>query len=811
MRHFSPAPIPKDIEKWLYDALTRLQANSSQASAGLSAIVRGEVPDGSGNPLTPDLSQYFFLPGRNGGQIAHGDTAASGTLTLSSTKSDTKGFIYLGTAEGSGYDEDNDRFGIGTTSPQASGHFIGVAGGVAYSASVLSNSNWSLYSAADGGGTPPASVHVAITSPSDDDLGYIGRNGDNNGVVANCSVALNTSPGSGTSFIVNFRMRRLGAAIPSGTTMTFAVVNSLGNEYTGTFDPSVLTTSWTDYQVTCGSAGSTGLTANSLRINITYQSSTGTSGYALLTYAEVLVGTGTSTGSLIAQAASGQSAHLFDAQNSSSTSLVNVTAAGRLTVESGGTFRHVPGAAASTLLKGDGSGDASWGTVTLLSAYHSDTLAGTVVLGDIIHGNSTPKWARLAGNTTTTKKFLTQTGNGTISAVPAWDTIVAGDLPTISTAAGWTDDGTVVRLTTSTDQVGIGTASPGASLGLVNVNATSDVVLKVTGKASQTGDLIRLVDSGSVTRIAMQAPATSTALILTMPTSGKSILQFTPGGSAEQAYIDFGNTFDFGPPLGTNTGVPPPGTRFNTFWDPADPQFCDAYGQNSTDCWVLIDTASTYGFYTPDTTSASRTRALWQPNGDFANFGKIRSRKFTVGTTGLAAGIPGIELEETGSGTDVIAIRAPSAVATGTRVQTLQDLTGVIPIVGDDPPAVASRALGKVDLTGQTAAIGSTGLSTTIPAGLYAIEVYAVCTTASGSGAPTLDVTIGWTDVLGATTANAVGLNGTTFPLSLAATGRAQAKFILQVASGNITYATTINAASGSPQYALYIRVIALG
>ena len=32
----------------------------------------------------------------------------------------------------------------------------------------------------------------------------------------------------------------------------------------------------------------------------------------------------------------------------------------------------------------------------LLSAYHLDTLSGSVVRGDIVIGNSTPKWARLA-------------------------------------------------------------------------------------------------------------------------------------------------------------------------------------------------------------------------------------------------------------------------------------------------------------------------------------------------------------------------------------------------------------------------------
>lgn len=65
----------------------------------------------------------------------------------------------------------------------------------------------------------------------------------------------------------------------------------------------------------------------------------------------------------------------------------------------------------------------------LLSTIHSDTLAASAILGDIIHGNVTPVWARLGGNITTTKKFLAQTGTGAISAVPAWDTIVDGDVP----------------------------------------------------------------------------------------------------------------------------------------------------------------------------------------------------------------------------------------------------------------------------------------------------------------------------------------------------------------------------------------------
>jgi hypothetical protein len=65
----------------------------------------------------------------------------------------------------------------------------------------------------------------------------------------------------------------------------------------------------------------------------------------------------------------------------------------------------------------------------LLSATHPDTVAASPVLGDLVAANGTPAWARMAGNTTATRKFLRQTGTGTVSAAPAWDTLLAGDIP----------------------------------------------------------------------------------------------------------------------------------------------------------------------------------------------------------------------------------------------------------------------------------------------------------------------------------------------------------------------------------------------
>ena len=59
-------------------------------------------------------------------------------------------------------------------------------------------------------------------------------------------------------------------------------------------------------------------------------------------------------------------------------------------------------------------------------------------LGDTLYENGTPAPARLAGSTSATKNFLTQTGTGSVSAAPAWGTIAAGDLPTVPVTSGGT-------------------------------------------------------------------------------------------------------------------------------------------------------------------------------------------------------------------------------------------------------------------------------------------------------------------------------------------------------------------------------------
>lgn len=66
------------------------------------------------------------------------------------------------------------------------------------------------------------------------------------------------------------------------------------------------------------------------------------------------------------------------------------------------------------------------------------------LLGDTYYALNATTFQRLAGNITTTRNFKCQTGTGSVSAAPAWCTLVSGDIPnnaanTTGSAAKWTN------------------------------------------------------------------------------------------------------------------------------------------------------------------------------------------------------------------------------------------------------------------------------------------------------------------------------------------------------------------------------------
>lgn len=81
---------------------------------------------------------------------------------------------------------------------------------------------------------------------------------------------------------------------------------------------------------------------------------------------------------------------------------------------------------------------------TDVSATDGGTGIGTYALGDTLYASAANTLSKLAGNTTSGIQYLSQTGTGTVSAAPTWNTIAGGD---ITGAALTKTDDTNVTLT----------------------------------------------------------------------------------------------------------------------------------------------------------------------------------------------------------------------------------------------------------------------------------------------------------------------------------------------------------------------------
>lgn len=132
-------------------------------------------------------------------------------------------------------------------------------------------------------------------------------------------------------------------------------------------------------------------------------------------------------------------------------------------------------------------------------------------LGDILYSGATNSLSRLAGNTTTTRNFLRQTGTGSVSAAPAWDTVTKTDvgLSNVENTALSTWAGSSNLTTLGTIATGVwngtkvaegfgGTNQSTYTLGDTLYSSAANTLSKLAGNTTSTRKFLRQTGTGSV-------------------------------------------------------------------------------------------------------------------------------------------------------------------------------------------------------------------------------------------------------------------------------------------------------------------------
>ena len=194
------------------------------------------------------------------------------------------------------------------------------------------------------------------------------------------------------------------------------------------------------------------------------------------------------------------------------------------------------------------------GQTTASTAFNG--LSPITTLGDIIYGSATNTSSRLAGNTTSTKNFLVQTGTGTVSAAPSWGTIAAADVPTLNQNTTGSAGSVANTLTIGTGLSGTsynGSAAVTiANSGVTSIAAGTGISVSAsTGAVTITNSVTNPIPTGTVMLFYQSAAPTGWTQVTTAGLDDSALRIVTSTGGTTGGTTAFSTVFTNQTPSGT--------------------------------------------------------------------------------------------------------------------------------------------------------------------------------------------------------------------------------------------------------------------
>lgn len=225
-----------------------------------------------------------------------------------------------------------------------------------------------------------------------------------------------TTNGTNTSWAFPITISGENYLSLTGSTLTANAVNLSGTNVTGILAAARFPALIGDVTNTAGTLSTTisnGVVTFAKMQNVNTGILLGRSTASIGSIEEIVIGSGLAlSGGILSSTAGGGS-------------VTSVNGSGGTT---GLTVSGGPITGSGTLTLGGTLTIASGGTGQTTASAAFNALSPITTLGDIIYGSGTNTSARLAGNITTTKQFLSQTGTGTVSAIPSWSALTKADV-----------------------------------------------------------------------------------------------------------------------------------------------------------------------------------------------------------------------------------------------------------------------------------------------------------------------------------------------------------------------------------------------